>query len=385
MADFVLVIDIQDKDKLSYELPLSGKGSVIVNWGDSDIRQKIDLEEDNIAKDLIHKYSEIGTYTISVSSENSSDLTFGSGHYFDLKNNLIAIKSWGDLHFVSLEEAFSYSERTLEIPDHIPESVTSIENLFVESKITNLPALRNWNTKNVKNMSCAFHLASNFNEDISGWDVSSVKNMSYMFNRAENFDQDLDKWDVSRVKDMSRMFENAEKFNGKISSWNTSSVEDMKCMFRGATRFNRNISKWDVSSVRDMKCMFMDAKNFNGEIGKWNVSSVYRMERMFCEAEKFNADISGWDVSRVYSMEQMFDGAKNFNQDISGWDVSSVENMELMFYGAEKFNQDISGWNMGKVYMYSGMLGCTSFEYDIGHWKELYGIDTIILLDYGES
>src|SRR5690606_7551616 len=99
----------------------------------------------------------------------------------------------------------------------------------------------------------------------------------------------------------------------------------------------------------------------------------------------FNQDISGWDVSRVFSMERMFDGAKNFNQDISGWDVSSVENMALMFYGAERFNQDISGWNMGKVYMYSGMLDYTSFEYDISHWEELYGIDTTILLDYGES
>lgn len=54
MTDFVLVIDIQDKYNLSYELPLSGKGSVIVNWGDSDIRQKIDLDEDRIVKDLIH-------------------------------------------------------------------------------------------------------------------------------------------------------------------------------------------------------------------------------------------------------------------------------------------------------------------------------------------
>lgn len=385
VSDFVLVIDIQDEDNLFYELPLSGKGSVIVNWGDSDIRQKIDLEENRIVKDLIHRYSEIGTYTISVSSGNSSDLTFGSGHYFDGKNYLIAVKSWGDLHFVSLEEAFAYSERNLEVPDHIPESVTSIESIFVDSKITTLPALRKWNTKNVKNMSSAFYLASNFNEDISGWDVSSVEDMSYMFSRAENFDQDLDKWDVSRVKDMSRMFEDAGKFNGKISSWNTSSVENMKCMFRGAKRFNRNISKWDVSSVTDMKCMFMDAKNFNGEIGKWNVSSVYRMDRMFYGAEKFNADISGWDVSGVCSMELMFYEAKNFNQDISKWDVSSVENMELMFYGAEKFNKDISGWNMGKVYMYSGMLGWTSFEHDVSHWEELYGIDATILLDDGES
>ncbi len=58
--------------------------------------------------------------------------------------------------------------------------------------------------------------------------------------------------------------------------------------------------------------------------------------------------------------------------------------MELMFHGAEKFNKDISGWNMGKVYMYSGMLGWTSFEHDVSHWEELYGIDATILFDDGE-
>ena len=80
---------------------------------------------------------------------------------------------------------------------------------------------------------------------ISLWDTSNVTNMSCMFHNAIKFNQDIGLWNTSNVTNMYRMFQCAKEFNQDIGNWNTSNVICMNGMFIGANNFNKDyISNW---------------------------------------------------------------------------------------------------------------------------------------------
>ena len=322
---------------------------------------------------------------------------------------LTSVEHWGeDLGVTSMEGAFVGRWGTVDVPDHIPSSVTDISHMFAwnyvpadadisdwdTSNITDMsamfyyyqpefmPSLSGWNVSNVTNMSGMFwdNWASH-SDSLNGWDVSNVTDMSYMFNSNYAFNQNINNWDVSNVKDMSRMFfgsranQEDHPFNQPLNKWDVSSVENMASMFEGATTFNQNINNWDVSNVKDMSNMFAKAFKFDQPLDNWNTSSVTTMSGMFSgkytngyDTSAFNQNINNWDVSKVTNMSGMFRNS-TFNQPLNSWNTESVTDMQEVFAFAREFNQPLNNWKTSNVTNMSGMFdNAPKFNQNLSGW-----------------
>ena len=247
--------------------------------------------------------------------------------------------------------------------------VSNVTDMYWMFETFNVTGIKNWNTKNVKNMGFMFHNTTTFNENIGSWDTSNVTNMSYMFQGAKSFNQNIGTWDTSKVTNMSHMFEGAISFNQDIRTWETGKVENMSHMFEGATSFNQNIGEWETGNVGDMSHMFQEAISFNQDIRTWETGNVGDMSHMFEGATSFNQNIGKWDTGHVFLMINMFYNATSFNQNIREWETGKVRNMSRMFQGATSFNNEIGKWKTGNVFNMSFMFqGAKSFNQNIGEW-----------------
>ena len=177
----------------------------------------------------------------------------------------------------------------------------SIDDLCLENYPKNFTIPKDENGKyKPKKALALYYLVRNENIALKDIDTGEITDMSWLFANSERKDfSDIESWDVSNVKNMSCMFYEAKNFNGDLSKWNVSNVKNMSCMFKGASKFNSDLSNWDVSNVEDMSYMFYGAKKFNSDISKWDVSNVENMEFMFRGAINFNSDISKWNISNV--------------------------------------------------------------------------------------
>jgi surface protein len=335
--------------------------SVITNISNSTV-------SDTDAVILSCTYVTAGGYTIALSG---SFLGYGWREdvaYLDVAPAITGVTHWGVTGIQSLSGAFRKHSNFVQVPDYLPDSVTSLRSMFYGATVFN-GDIGGWDTSNVTDMRSMFEGATTFNQDIGGWDTSYVTDMRSMFEGATTFNQDTGDWDTSNVTDMRYMFEGAIDFNQDISNWNTSAVTLMRSMFEGATAFNQNIGVWATAAVTNMHSMFYGATAFNQNIGGWDTGAVTKMDSMFEGATDFNQDISNWDTAAVTDMHSMFYGATTFNQDIGVWDTSNVTDMSGMFFRATTFNQDISNWDTAAVTnMHSMFYGATTFNQDIGGW-----------------
>ncbi len=314
-------------------------------------------------------YVTAGGYTIALSG---SFLGYGWREdvaYLDVAPAITGVTHWGVTGIQSLSGAFRKHSNFVQVPDYLPDSVTSLRSMLYGATAFNQD-IAGWDTDAVTDMRSMFYGATAFNQDIAGWDTDAVTDMRSMFEGATIFNQDIGGWDTSYVTDMRYMFEGATDFNQDISNWNTSAVTLMRSMFEGATAFNQNIGGWATAAVTNMHSMFYGATAFNQNIGGWDTGAVTKMDSMFEGATDFNQDISNWDTGAVTKMDSMFEDATDFNQDIGGWDTSNVTAMRSMFEGATAFNQNIGGWNTVAVTdMHSMFFGATAFHQDIAGWN----------------
>lgn len=195
--------------------------------------------------------------------------------------------------------AFQGASNLVSVPDHIPSTLTSTREMFVQATSLNDP-------------------------DISKWDTSNVTNMSAMFYEATSFNQPLNDWNISNVTTLTKMFFGASKFNQPLDKWNISKVDSLTEMFSSATKFNQPLNTWDVSKVKTMDGMFFRAYDFNQSLNNWKTLSLITTQNTFAEATAFNQPLDKWDTSKVTNMTGTFWGANAFNQNISGWNVAAV-------------------------------------------------------------
>ena len=263
-------------------LPLTpvGNYNFTVNWGDGNIETITDYTNNT------HTYLTPGDYKVTISGTIDGWSFFDENvpEYYGTPTKIINVLQWGNLKLGNLQYNFAFTTNlTLDSVSDILnlQGVTTLGAMFLNSSISSV-------------------------NRINEWDVSNVNNLGSMFGNATSFNQPLTGWNVSNVTTMGNMFQGATSFNGDISNWDVSSVDYMGLMFFSATSFNGDISNWNVSNVQNMSSMFRTSP-FNGDISNWNVSNVIVMRNMFENATLFNQDLSPWCVSNIPSLPTDFD------------------------------------------------------------------------------
>lgn len=377
------VFDVFGVPEKTIELPLHGEVNCSVDWGDGSI------ELITSTGNHTHTYNANGIKSVTVTGSVSH---FGS-YEIDFNPFLTRVLHWDSVGLLTLDYAFHYAPNLIQVPNHLPDFVTSCRGMFLAAvsfnqplsswnvaKITDMRGMfnsatrfnqpiGNWSVGKVTDMAYMFSEASDFNQPINSWDISNVKTIYSMFHGAESFNQAIDKWDVSKVTDMSNLFLYAKSFNQPLEAWDVSHVTKLSSMFANASQFNQPLARWDVSNVLMMNGMFHRASNFNQPIGGWNISKVNTTRSMFENASKFNQPLNNWDVSSVKDMSNMFFEANEFNQNINNWDVGEVGDMTAMFFNAKEFNEPIESWDVGNVSsMWSMFFGATNFNQPLENW-----------------
>lgn len=118
-----------------------------------------------------------------------------------------------------------------------------------------------------------------------------VTSTAFMFEDSNLFNSDISNWDMSRITEVTGMFRYAKTFNSNISNWQVGQVEQFFGMFDGALDFNQNLSNWDVRSATyfssefnttsGLDMMFNDATSFNQDLSSWCVSNQLTAPRDF--------------------------------------------------------------------------------------------------------
>ena len=214
------------------------------------------------------------------------------------------------------------------------QNITNFSYLFSYCKISFLPDISNWDTRNVIYMNHMFYHCFDlqFVPDISKWNTSKLKRIDYMFADCFNLEliEDISKWDTNNLEYMHHIFSGCKSLKSisDISNWKTSKIKSMKQLFFQceALEFLPDISKWDTSNVIDMSAIFD-----------------------LCKSLKFLPDISNWNTGKVQSMRKMFSQCESLTYlpDISKWITFNVEDMSYMFFRCSKLLElpDISKWN----------------------------------------
>jgi surface protein len=219
-GDPLVVKVVIPSDSLSWDITFFGTVCVLVDWGD------VSSDSFITSGAKTHTYGAAGTYTVTVSPGTgcASSPLYLSG-FRDTGKRITEVLSFGDLGITSLNDTFRDSEAILSVPATLPNSVTSLEGMFLG--------------------------AVNFNQDLNGWLIpgNNVTQIHEMFEGATSFNGDISSWDTSKVTLMDEMFENATSFNQDISNWDVSKVTAMEEMFRGATSFNQDLGDWDFSGI----------------------------------------------------------------------------------------------------------------------------------------
>lgn len=292
---------------------------------------------------------------------------------------IIRVEQWGDIEWSSFQMTF-LGTKNLEITAEDTPDLSQTSDMamaFMDSGISEINNINNWDVSSVQYMNGLFHSAQNFNSPIGNWDVGNVIEMTNMFNNAGSFNQPIESWNTGNVTDISAMFSSATAFNQPIGNWDVSNVTNMNLIFSGAQNFDQPIGDWNVGQVVYMFGMFQGASSFNQPIGNWNVSNVTAMDAMFLNAENFNQPIGDWDTGNVEDMGFMFSGAINFNQPIGNWNVANVLRMKYMFSYTQNFNQNLTNWNVSNVYLMQGMFRNSIFNMPIEKWD----VSSVIRMD----
>tara|TARA_R110002051_G_scaffold137916_4_gene210583 strand:- start:7391 stop:10438 length:3048 start_codon:yes stop_codon:yes gene_type:complete len=359
-----------------------------IDWGDG-------TTDENVRKSIIHTYSTPGIYEVKITGyfPNPGFTPDAAGFYYadgKDRDKIIAVKQWGDINWVGLNDGFVGCKNLDVIATDAPDltNITQLYNVFnlCESLIGN-EIFNDWDVSNIQRFDYLFSSCTLFNQDISSWDITSAENVSEMFSRATNFNQDISVWDMSNVKYFSGMFQGATNFNQNIKSWDVSSGINFSRMFYEAEQFNFNLDKWDISNAEDLSIMFYDSglstNNYDATLIGWSELSSLQNDVLFdagnsqyCEgsaARQFIINNYNWTINDLgqesdCTFDSDNDGVPNYLDicpntaageltDIKGCEVISSNSLSVY---AE--NPSCIGKNNGIIIIHSSLV---SYNYDI--------------------
>lgn len=192
--------------------------------------------------------------------------------------------------------------------------------------------------------------------DVGALDTSNVTNMAQMIELNTNLTEidGLENWNTSNVIDMTNAFWGnpkltSEDFSG-LSNWDTSNVTSLFAAFHsdaGLTNLDF-LKNWKTSRVTDMLAAFMYNSNLTdvSGIAGWDVSNVNRFDSMFLYDDKLQlADLNNWEIKDSATTNTMF-----YPRDT----LKSTPLLVIVKSGAENINKgnNVFGADNYKHYLY---------------------------------
>jgi len=142
-----------------------------INWGDGS-------PEENYDTNATHTYSKAGVYDINITGEFPQMYFKNIDDGDSNKDKIKAIKSWGDIKWVSMSHSFEGCNNLQIEANDLPilTNVTDLSYMFANT--TNFDSnstIEDWDTSNITNMESMFENASSFaNHNLNGWNVDNV-------------------------------------------------------------------------------------------------------------------------------------------------------------------------------------------------------------------
>ena len=220
--------------------------NIRVNWGDGGDfdTQLIDEQDLEMSR---HRYISPGTYRIEVYGDSEHLL-------IDFNNILISVLDYGTFRpsWISFRNSFSLRN----IPNYVPESVTSLRQMLSDCVMFNSPV--RLNLPNVRNCSGMFSGCKKFNSPV---DLNSpvLEDCSYMFLTCSVLDSAV-KITTSNVTTMFDMFMDCQNFNQQLD-FDTRKVTNFQQMFYRCSSLKMALP---LSVRKDANTTFM----FNGSQGR---------------------------------------------------------------------------------------------------------------------
>ncbi len=310
---------------------------------------------------------------------------------------------WSEDKHPSLNEDASYMFYYLHnlndisgLEDFDASNTKKLKYIFSYDSITNLDALKQWNTKNLEEMYSMFSWDMQLTniDGIKNWDTSKVTTMVGLFHNTHKLlsVDAVKNWDVSNVEDMESMFSCSYSLEEiDLSNWHTDKLKNMNNMF-ASLYYSQDYSlksnlkriklseNFDTSKVTSMSCLLYNDQYIEDYsfLKYFDSSSLLYISQMFQDNVNFNSlsYLKDWDVSKVKNFYLVFAGCTSLTnlEGLENWDVSNAEIMERMFDETSALN-DISAikdWNVSKVTNYNFMFAYNSSLQDaspINEWN----------------
>ncbi len=232
------------------------------------------------------------------------------------------------------------------------------------TKLTDISALKEWDTSKVTNMNSMFSLCQDLTNvsALSNWDTSNVTNMQSMFASSDNLKDIswLSRWNTRKVTNMRSIFHNCKNLSNinPIGNWDTSNVIDMSNMFYDCDLKDISpIRNWDISKVTNMGWMFARSTSLTdiSALSNWDMSNVTDIHEMFysCSDLKDISPIGNWDTSNITNMGWVFAYTKSLEDisALSNWKTKKVKDLDGLFRWCVKLTDAsaLSNWDTSNV------------------------------------
>ncbi|MBR1454296.1 MAG: BspA family leucine-rich repeat surface protein [Lachnospiraceae bacterium] len=210
----------------------------------------------------------------------------------------------------------------------------STKGLFEECRIE-LIDLTDFDTQNVRDMSCMFKDCQAQLVKLTNINTSNVLDMKEMFMRCEAVVTGLWCFDTKNVEDMSYMFAGCRDNKLDLSMFDTGNVWDMSFMFARYTGESLDLSNFRTGGVRNMESMFDSSKFESLDISKFNTYNVTNMKSMFFDMSCDSViDLSNFDTYNLTNTEYMFGQCFVNELKLTNFNMSNVHRYSKMFSGA---------------------------------------------------
>lgn len=301
-----------------------------IDWGDGNDETFVGTG------DLIHTYSAVGTYTVTVT---------GTAVFSMLNNGdsqkLVDILQYGNVTFNNNIRVLYNTSMTAISATDIPNlsNLTTMRDMFQATpSLTTIPNFDQWDVSNITDIINIFE-GTNFNGVLPIF-TSAITCIQSFFNN-NSFNQNINDKFPSAI-DASSMFRNAGSFNNAgvgITGFNT--VTNATQMYANASALNVSINGF--TSCTNANGFLNGATIFNSTVSGFNV--VVNTGTMFANCPAYNQPV-GFPVSQITNTNGMFQSATSYNQITNGY--TNVTNASSMFFGASAFNNGgvaMTGYN----------------------------------------